>query len=335
MVFNPHDIIRFAAYIPLLVIALLPLDIYSKDAEEIKDRSLTKEDAQGTETKTKESLADGEPLAPTDANSQRLFSNYYTVIGQDRYISHIVARGSFKYGRKDAKQFELYESARGDRIMILRWRFGGRELKETLVVEFQGHPWKTISKQIIKKDNSREWERIFLEHAGEGGIESRWQYGETAVSNGTALRTKPLSEQEFEMISGQYAEVPYWHFWSNFLILQPYLNADGYSFNGITQLPAASNRKVYEVSHPWDRYLMFDKEKSLLIQWGGTGILGGRRIDISYLATAFKRVDGILFPSKVSVMAKGSVLGTYTIDTIEIEGYFDERILYKRPEMLQ
>ena len=80
---------------------------------------------------------------------------------------------------------------------------------------------------------------------------------------------------------------------------------------------------------------MFDKEKSLLIQWGGTGILGGRRIDISYLATAFKRVDGILFPSKVSVMAKGSVLGTYTIDTIEIEGDFDKRILYKRPEMLQ
>jgi hypothetical protein len=77
-------------------------------------------------------------------------------------------------------------------------------------------------------------------------------------------------------------------------------------------------RPVYIVRHFSGGHFYFDREKFLLVQWGGKSRFGGKSLPIDYRSTRFKRQGQILLPTKVLLTAEGTVLGTYEIDQVEV-----------------
>ncbi|NBB79731.1 MAG: hypothetical protein GVY36_09840 [Verrucomicrobia bacterium] len=266
--------------------------------------------------------------ADTDANSVRLFQNFLRASGfKSRNIQHVVATGSFRYGRLDEKQFTLVETSRGDRFLELKWRFRGQDYRETLVSKSSGELWKRIAKAVVSRDGSRRWEEFFYEEIKNNKVDFRQQYNHTVVSNGTRLRAKPLDNKQSHVIAGQYAELPFQHFRSNYLLLQPFTTAResqlGYRYSGSTRLPLAEDKEVYEVINEAGQSFLFDKESWLLLKWGSPGSLAGADVEIAYSTTSFKRWDGAIFPSQIKLIANGVAAGVYTIDHVSINGPYD------------
>jgi hypothetical protein len=266
--------------------------------------------------------------ADTDANSVRLFQNFLRASGfKRRNIQHVVATGSFRYGRLDEKQFTLVEARRGDRFLELKWRFRGQDYRETLVSKSSGELWKKIAKAVIGRDGSRRWEEFFYEEIKNNKVDFRQQYDHTVVSNGTRLRAKALNNAQSHAISGQYAELPFQHFRSNYLLLQPFTTPGesqlGYRYSGSTRLPLAEDKAVYEVINEAGQSFLFDKENWLLLKWGSPGSLAGTDVEIAYYTTSFQRWDGAIFPSQIKLIANGVAVGVYTINHVAINGSYD------------
>ena len=269
------------------------------------------------------------PLEDSDESSVKVMDNFSIVIGAKAAgsVRNVVARGQFAYGKED-KEFELIETSRGERCLILRWRYMGRDYKETIVSQKGKVSWREISKQMVAANGDRSWERVFLEIQDNSFTTFREQFGRTVVSDGQQLRARQLDYEDWRVISGSYGEVPSRHFRSMFMFLQPFLlendKALGYEFKGIEKL---KGRESYVLRHGRNRYFHFDKERFLLVQWGGAGQIGGEDMYIYYRAVAFKRWDSMLFPSKISIIGKNVELGSYTIEFVEVNSEFDSSTL--------
>lgn len=274
------------------------------------------------------------PLEPSDTSSVKVMDNFLTVTGAKAAatIKNIVARGQFAYGKED-KEFELIETAGGERCLILRWRYMGRHYRETVVSQKGKVSWREISKQMVAANGDRSWERVFLEIQDNSSTTYREQFGRTVVSNGQQLRARELDYQDWRVISGSYGEVSSQHFRSIFMFVQPFIRQSdkelGYEFKGIEKL---KGRESYVLRHRRNRYFYFDKEKFLLVQWGGRSELAGQSMHAYYRSAAFKRWDSIVFPSKVSIMGKNVELGHYIVESVEVNAPVDSNI-FEVPEL--
>lgn len=91
-----------------------------------------------------------------------------------------------------------------------------------------------------------------------------------------------------------------------------------------------AKRDTYVIRRGSESFYYIDKEKFLLLQWGRKEVFGAKKLEVSCLANTFKRWNGpsgpVLLPSKISVMAKGQVLGSYSVDRVEIDIDLDSRL---------
>lgn len=63
-------------------------------------------------------------------------------------------------------------------------------------------------------------------------------------------------------------------------------------------------------------WLYFDKESFLITRWGGLSLFGGTQEYKDYRATSFRRVDGLVFPSKIELLAENDAYGQIVIESL-------------------
>lgn len=63
-------------------------------------------------------------------------------------------------------------------------------------------------------------------------------------------------------------------------------------------------------------WFYFDKEKFLVLRWGGFGELAGVREYMDYRATKFRRAGGVLLPSEIDLLAENEAFGKIQFDAI-------------------
>jgi hypothetical protein len=81
-------------------------------------------------------------------------------------------------------------------------------------------------------------------------------------------------------------------------------------------------------------WFYFDKEKSLLTRWGGKGIIGGIEEYMDYRATRFAKVNGVLLPLQIDLLAENAPFGTITFETITANEPIDAKIFYMPPSTI-
>jgi hypothetical protein len=259
--------------------------------------------------------------APSDKTSLQLLTNNTKVIGGASNHRNVVATGTFDYSR-DTKKFRLIETAEGNRHMTFKWRYMGRDFTETLVSirdpEGDGpDTWREVTKAMTAKDGSKTQKRIRL-HAVRGSrIFCDITYGK--------LLSGGLTYEEHRPQGGDYAEVTSGHFKSVPLFLHPFFREDklavGYHYQGTY---AVIKRPTYIVGHGANYYYV-DKERFLLLQWGTRDHFCGQIMYRDYRSTKFKGWGNPaqLFPSEIAVLAEGTTLGTYTVDSLIINEDLD------------
>ena len=63
-------------------------------------------------------------------------------------------------------------------------------------------------------------------------------------------------------------------------------------------------------------WFYFDKEKFLLLRWGGLGQIAGVREYMDYRTTKFKKVDGVILPSEIDLLAENAPFGKIRFNAI-------------------
>lgn len=78
-------------------------------------------------------------------------------------------------------------------------------------------------------------------------------------------------------------------------------------------------------------WFYFDKEKFLLLRWGGFGPVGGKQEPMDYRSVRFKRAGGVLLPQEIDLIVENDVFGKIKIETIETNQVLDD-INFTMPE---
>lgn len=273
--------------------------------------------------------------APSDATSKSLLSNNTTVIGAKAGLKSIVAYGTFDYG-DDPKEFQLMETSDGRRAIRFRWTYMGRPYTETIVSVPRNTAqvdapdlWRLITKAAPGRNGDASEERVYLKFLRGREVLHEERFGHTAISYKTQLNKKELTYEQRRVISGGYAERSAKHFRTVPLFIHDFFDGEvtGCQFIGKETL---AKRETYVIRRGSESFYYMDKEKFLLLQWGRKEVFGAKKLEVSYLANTFKRWNGpsgpVLLPSKISVMAEGQVLGSYSVDRVEIDTELDSRL---------
>jgi len=112
------------------------------------------------------------------------------------------------------------------------------------------------------------------------------------------------------------------HFASQRWLLQPFtlpaLADFTFKYHGTAKV---SGRQAYVVKgygrHDRKSWFYFDKEKFLLIRWGGEGRIAGITENMDYRATQFKKVGGVLLPSQIDLLAEDAAFGKVRFGSIK------------------
>lgn len=267
--------------------------------------------------------------APSDATSKKLLVNYRTVIGARSGISGVAAYGTFEYGSYE-KEFKLFEGYDGERALTFEWTYMGKPYTETIVsvpsnysTQSEDVPnlWRVITKGVPDRNGEMSQERVYLKlQRGKETLQEE-RFGHTVVSYNTRLRERELTSEHWNVIAGNYAERSPIHFQTVPLFLHDFFN---FSMTGLKYIGTdkVSQRDAYLVRRGSDLFYYIDKEKFLLLKWGRKEFFGDQKLEVSYMANSFKRwgslPDAFLLPSKISIVVKGQVLGSYSVDRIEI-----------------
>ncbi|MGB0409780.1 MAG: hypothetical protein ACPGIC_07270 [Opitutales bacterium] len=70
-------------------------------------------------------------------------------------------------------------------------------------------------------------------------------------------------------------------------------------------------------------WFYFDKEKSLLLRWGGYGPIAGKQEPMDYQAAQFRRVGSVLLPQELQLVAENQVFGRVIFESIEANQSLD------------
>lgn len=63
-------------------------------------------------------------------------------------------------------------------------------------------------------------------------------------------------------------------------------------------------------------WFYFDQENFLITRWGSIGLIAGVEEYMDYQATKFQRIDGLVFPSEIELVAENSVYGQVVFESI-------------------
>lgn len=80
-------------------------------------------------------------------------------------------------------------------------------------------------------------------------------------------------------------------------------------------------------------WFYFDKEKFLLLRWGGIGDVAGLSEYRDYRAIKFKKVGGLLLPGEIDLMVENSSYGKIQLDSVQLNQPVDMK-LFEKPERL-
>lgn len=137
-------------------------------------------------------------------------------------------------------------------------------------------------------------------------------------------RTKPEAE-DAQPYAGQDAL----HFSNHRWLLQPFVLptlADYvFKYQGGARVNGRPTHIVVGFGKKDERtWFYFDKEKFLLLRWGGYGLAAGKKEPMDYAASSFKKVSGVLLPSELSLIVEDGVFGRATFDSIEANVSLDQ-----------
>lgn len=76
-------------------------------------------------------------------------------------------------------------------------------------------------------------------------------------------------------------------------------------------------------------WFYFDREKSLLLRWGGIGELAGGQEYMDYRASRFKRQAGVLLPLEIELLAEEAAFGSIEFEAILASQEIDATIFNK------
>ncbi|MGJ8652953.1 MAG: hypothetical protein ACSHX8_06735 [Opitutaceae bacterium] len=80
-------------------------------------------------------------------------------------------------------------------------------------------------------------------------------------------------------------------------------------------------------------WFCFDQETYLITRWGGIGKIANAKEHMDYQAIHFTKVDGVLLPKEITLLAEGKPYGNITVDTIEANVDIDSKIFYATPKV--
>ncbi len=112
------------------------------------------------------------------------------------------------------------------------------------------------------------------------------------------------------------------HFANQRWLLQPFtlpsLADYTFKYQGASKV---SGRPAYVIKgygkNDQKSWFYFDKEKFLLIRWGGEGRIAGITKNMDYRATQFKPVSSVLLPSQINLLVENSAFGTIRFEQIK------------------
>ncbi len=149
--------------------------------------------------------------------------------------------------------------------------------------------------------------------------------------NAWTQKVKP-KEEPVRNYSGRMAE----HFKSQHWLLQPMVlplkAAYVFKYQGIDKVSGRPAYVVVGYGKKNERtWFYFDQEKFLLTRWGGLGTIAGVEEYMDYSATRFAKVDGVLMPKEINLLAEGKPFGKLTFDDIRPNAPIDMAIFYASP----
>lgn len=129
-------------------------------------------------------------------------------------------------------------------------------------------------------------------------------------------RVKPKKEEP-RTLNGPSGQ----HFANQSWLLQPFVlpTVADYTFNyqGAARVVGRPCHVVIGYGRKNERsWFYFDKEKFLLLRWGGMGQLAGVPVPMDYRASRFKRLGGVLLPAEVEQLAEDATFGKIQFESI-------------------
>lgn len=127
------------------------------------------------------------------------------------------------------------------------------------------------------------------------------------------------------------------HFANQRWLLQPFvapLRADfAFKYQGTARVRGRPCHVVVGFGRNDERsWFYFDREKFLLIRWGGYGGFAGVKEHKDYRATEFRRVDGILLPGRIDLIVDDNAYGEIRFDSILTNQRIDPGVFQKPPD---
>lgn len=80
-------------------------------------------------------------------------------------------------------------------------------------------------------------------------------------------------------------------------------------------------------------WFCFDQETFLITRWGGIGKIANAKKRKDYQAIRFAKVDGVLLPKEITLLAAGKPYGEIKVDTIKANVDIDSKIFYAAPRV--
>ncbi len=176
---------------------------------------------------------------------------------------------------------------------------------------------------IVEARRSKTFELIET-HRGQRHLTYSWKhlgrnYKVVYAYDGTYAWKQELlpKEKRPELLHGLTAE----HFAQQNWLIQPLVvplrDSFVFKYQGKSKV---SGRAAYLVTgfgkENKQSWFYFDQETFLLTRWGGMSELAGMEEYIDYRATEFSRVNDVLLPKKIDILAENSKFGTITLETI-------------------
>ncbi|MFP4166810.1 MAG: hypothetical protein ACLFUF_06540 [Opitutales bacterium] len=175
---------------------------------------------------------------------------------------------------------------------------------------------------------------------GRRRIDYTWTYKgrKHAIARGyngeTAWEQNLLPEKELPKSLG---EVESRHFSRQHWLLHPFVGPlhEKHVFEYKGKARVAGRKAYMIVGYGPDNirsWYYFDKEKFLLVRHGGNTRIGNSQSHLDYRSSKFRRINGVLWPQDLTLLAKDSPFGAIVFDTIQINETLDAEQFNRPPD---
>ncbi|HAV13162.1 MAG TPA: hypothetical protein DCX06_06700 [Opitutae bacterium] len=181
--------------------------------------------------------------------------------------------------------------------------------------------FKLVETQDGKRKVTYTWRHLGREHEVQYAFDGLQSWSQE-------VKPKEKSSQSYGGQTGKHFQTQRW-------LLHPFVLPLSASYVFKYQgLDKVYGRPTYVIvgygKHDERSWFYFDQEKFLITRWGGIGLIAGVEEYMDYSAIRFAKVNGVLLPKEIDLLAEGQPFGTISIDSIEANQVIDSTI-FKRP----